>query len=754
MQNSPISLVLQAAKSRKPCKSNLEIALDLVERGIPVFPCGQDKKPLVKQGFKAATRDPATIRRWWKRWPDALPAIPTGAASGFAVLDVDRKNGKDGYAELQSMGLSPEALSQATIRTPSGGLHIYFEHKTGLGSSTDVVLQGKKRLGLDIRAEGGYVIAPGARLPDGRSYGAWPVTPHADLLGEESLPPWSDVLAPPARPYDVPGDDEPEPVDWARVESALQTIDPDCNRDTWRNVGMALEQAGGDDAFRLWDEWSAGSKTKYPGNTELKKQWASFAKGRKGRSSAIRLGTLFELAHQSGWIDPKHEIADSEFEDFGPEDESAPPVVKRLNKKLAVVSVGGKVRIMVENRDGFELLTANDLHLMYDNERQPIQGTNRREPISKFWLRHGARREYLGGIVFRPNGAPRGAYNLFRGWSVEPDASASCDRYLEHLRNIVCAGSQEEFDWLLAWMAHLIQKPEEKPGTAVILKGVKGAGKDLVGRYFGQIFQRHRVSITQPAHLTGRFNDHLARALLIHMEEGFWAGDRAAESVLKNLITADRIQIEKKGVDPIEIDHFARLLITSNEEWVVPATLGERRFFVLDVAPDRAQDERYFANIEKEMRNGGPAALLHFLMNFNLDGFNVRKPPETTGLTNQKLDTMRNVDRWWYEKLFGGSLWFEVEDDLTDGTSWQDEPVIVSRGRLYSDYAEWMGRERYQGAKIRQDQFAKMWRQLCPIIAEPRPRVNGERVRQYEIPPLNLCRQHFEELYGAISWDE
>ena len=66
----------------------LESALAFARAGFPVFPCGHDKRPLVKW-TEAATTDDATICRWWRKWPDAMIGLPTGSTSGLYVIDLD-----------------------------------------------------------------------------------------------------------------------------------------------------------------------------------------------------------------------------------------------------------------------------------------------------------------------------------------------------------------------------------------------------------------------------------------------------------------------------------------------------------------------------------------------------------------------------------------------------------------------------------------------------------------------------------------
>jgi hypothetical protein len=105
----------------------------------------------VRGGFKAATVGPSQIRAWWEKWPDANIGIATGQASGLLVLDID---GADGLTALQRLrdlnGLLPATLTVATGR----GLHLYYALRQG----EEVRCSSSE--GLDVRGDGGYVVAP------------------------------------------------------------------------------------------------------------------------------------------------------------------------------------------------------------------------------------------------------------------------------------------------------------------------------------------------------------------------------------------------------------------------------------------------------------------------------------------------------------------------------------------------------------------------------------------------------------------
>lgn len=144
-------------------------ALDYQSRGWAVFPLVErDKIPAVQGGFKAATHDREQIELTWQARPKLNVGIATGSASNGLVvidLDVDPMKGEDGLETLRlwekEHGELPETV---TAITGSGGMHLYYICNTPIGCSVD------NEKGVDIRGDGGYVVAPPSIHPNGRSY--------------------------------------------------------------------------------------------------------------------------------------------------------------------------------------------------------------------------------------------------------------------------------------------------------------------------------------------------------------------------------------------------------------------------------------------------------------------------------------------------------------------------------------------------------------------------------------------------------
>ena len=145
----------------------LDAALSYAARGWQVFPCKpRGKEPLTLHGLKEATRGPEQIDTWWRKWPEANIAIATGPASGIFVVDLDfDHDGIDSLVKLEAG--KPKGLATLECATGGGGAHLYFTWPDGFEIRNSA---GKLGKGIDIRGEGGYVVAPPSLHKSGQRY--------------------------------------------------------------------------------------------------------------------------------------------------------------------------------------------------------------------------------------------------------------------------------------------------------------------------------------------------------------------------------------------------------------------------------------------------------------------------------------------------------------------------------------------------------------------------------------------------------
>ncbi len=178
----------------KPPTGQAAAALAYARRGWAVLPCHNPpsggcscanpcctspaKHPRTRRGLHDATTELGAVRRWWRRWPEANVGVRTGAISGLVVLDVDPDHG--GEASLGELVDAYEDLpATLEVRTGGGGRHLYFAHPGGRVANSAGVLG----LGLDVRDDGGYILAPPSAHASGASYRRLTNAPPAALPG-------------------------------------------------------------------------------------------------------------------------------------------------------------------------------------------------------------------------------------------------------------------------------------------------------------------------------------------------------------------------------------------------------------------------------------------------------------------------------------------------------------------------------------------------------------------------------------------
>jgi hypothetical protein len=428
--------------------------------------------------------------------------------------------------------------------------------------------------------------------------------------------------------------------------------------------------------------------------------------------------------------------------------------VDRLNENYAVVRMGGDTVILHEQPDQPpQFMSVAALHLWFANDRVAVRTRTGTEmvPVSRWWIKNKRRRQYER-VVFDPTDKDPQHFNLWHGFPVQPDASKSCEKFLAHIRDNICSGNEDHYQWVIGWLAHMIQRPEEKSGAALVLRGQEGVGKGFLANYLGRLCPQHYVVVSQATHLTGRFNPHHQQALLIFVDEGFWAGDKVGEGALKHLVTDPELLIEPKHVNPFMVRNLSRLIIVSNEHWVVPAGTRARRWFVLDVADTHANDRKYFGDIAAEMEAGGLAALMHLLMTFDLSTVDIYTTPKTAALLEQKEESAAPHERWWLQCLQEGEFRYRDDSGFTaDTDGW---PAEIQKDRLWESYQSWVKEHNIRARLWPSEQLHKWLRPLMPGSHETRPR-GGDRKRMVVLPSLTTCREAYDHhVAQSVAWED
>jgi hypothetical protein len=702
--------------------SQLEHALWALRRGFRVFPLGMgSKKPnafAVPNGVKQSTTDEAQVRRWWTKHPNGNVGI-----HGGVIVDCD--TGIASLAEAQEwrakVGL-PATLAVRTGRRTSYGIQFHY---TGATATGPYELRG---VSGEVRSGNTYGLASGSIHPDtGQRYevvidlprAAWP----ADCQLEKTKAKLTKKL-------------RKDPVtleDGEKIKPSFRQywLVSQCGR--LRRTGLAGDPLV--DALKaLRDE--------YCENPEEKTD------------------------------DMLRQIAESGERNYGvtrPMEKDA--VIAEFNARFYVIeNLGGKCRVCEEVEDTWErrkriVLVHQSfadfrnryMHQLVKVGTDPETGEPIYESYAKVWLYNNNRRQYQRVVYLPETLVPEDVRNLWRGFAYPP-VKGNCSKYLAHLKNNICGGKQDRYDWLLAWMAYGVRHPAEPGHTCPVLKGGQGVGKTMAAETYARLWGAHALTITQKSHFTGHFNAHLRNCSVLVANEAFFAGDRSQAGAMKGLITDEMIAIEAKGIDVVMTPNLLHILFTSNEDWVVPADLDVRRFTVFEVGDRRRENLEYFSAIAKQMEAGGYSALLyHLLFEADLKNFSPRKHLPTDELLQQKEASLTGADAVWYECLQRGNIPAKREymgDGMYNiiGAISQDDGTVLVRGQNFVDWAN--SKRQYAWSNLRTEHvgylFGANTRGIKPGMNFKKEKRNG--VNFWLIPTLLEARARWSKNRFAEEW--
>lgn len=449
-------------------------------------------------------------------------------------------------------------------------------------------------------------------------------------------------------------------------------------------------------------------------------------------------------------------------------------LVQEYNDRFAVVTMRGKFRIAETQAQGGEPPTfyprQDFLYYMEPDSFTALDDKGRPKRISKaeVWLKDSRRRLYTG-VTFKPgveDCAPQ--LNMWTGWGVPSDESKSCARWKDLLFYVICGGNDDTYKWMINWFGNMVRTPLDKPLTSPCIVGGMGAGKSLLFNYFGDILGPSYRIVTKEEHVVGKFNAHMANTLLLHSEEALYGGDKRHAGIIRELITGKKHVVEFKGLDIVEMDNYARLVLTGNNMRIAPTGADERRFTIINL-DRRKVSPALAAEILDERKKGGPSGLLHFLTKeLDYEPSVIQNNLKNEDLANLKKMNFEPVVSWWYDCLTDGQF-------LPDYLSWackpagEEWPTVVSSPALHMAMRYALkGRKHYVpdsttfalmmnkivGKDLRRAQ--KWYSNPMSDAAPPEVRLMSNRQSTViNMPTLEECRQAFTDYIGqAIAWPD
>ncbi|HAV1338029.1 TPA: hypothetical protein JG819_004693 [Vibrio parahaemolyticus] len=397
------------------------------------------------------------------------------------------------------------------------------------------------------------------------------------------------------------------------------------------------------------------------------------------------------------------------------------------------------------------------------------------ESAFELWLKSRYRRSFKG-VVFNPrDGVSEDFLNMWDGLATQPIEpsrefatpahAAMCEEELEkdksisiilnHIFRIVCKERVKEYKYFLALLAQMVQETNVKNGVSIILKSEgRGTGKSTVGQLLHRIFGHHWFQVQSVEQLVGKFNSAIANKVVIIAEEAFWGGSQKDAGKLRTIITDPMISVEGKFRDVLNIKSFHRFIFFTNNDWVVPASYDERRFFVLDVNEEKKGDKEYFDKLYASIDDDRIIAeFLGYLMSYDYSDINVREALRTEEFYDQVEMSLPEEAKWWLDVLYEGHI---VDPAGFNNTYRLQEGVRVPMSVCYASYCDHAkGAPNY--AKLTKKRFGSFFREMINMLSgykkmpteseeEETPGYSGARA--YEMKSLEELKLIFTHKYG------
>ncbi|MCP4304974.1 MAG: hypothetical protein GY788_08905 [bacterium] len=373
------------------------------------------------------------------------------------------------------------------------------------------------------------------------------------------------------------------------------------------------------------------------------------------RAEPIAIATVFWLARKHGWEgwQPPPEVRAMALERAKAEGLSggvfeSDMALAKLNGHFFVGVTDGEISIFRANDDGTAAhMLDRDFKLLTENMLVAVGRDGNLMSAERFFRTHPRRRQLR--FVFKTHGSVAvDEFNLWRGFAVTPVRGWRKQRRLVcHIFKVICRGDKAKFRYLMRWLAWSVQHPGEQPETVVMLKsGIEGSGKSTLGVVMCRLFGPHGRIIDDRDQLLGKFNGGLDTACFILADEILFAGDLRIADKLKSRITSAILPLEEKYRNPRQVPNRMSVLMTSNHEHAAALGVRDRRFFVLEVSGEHAQEKSWFDPLYRDLEGGGYEQFLWLLQNLRLEDWHPRELVKTPEAIEQERMSGDSIDQW------------------------------------------------------------------------------------------------------------
>ncbi len=714
------------------------------EKGFKIIPLKPNSKvPILKNWKEEATDDFDRVKELYLLFKDANWGLFL-EKSKLVAIDTDLKH--DGPKKFETILKSLSPIDTLITETGGGGNHFLFNTDEIAGS-----FKGKLDIGIDIKHDG-YIVLPPSIHPNGKKY-EW-----RDIKAKiQNLPEDLKKLILKSKNTEFIKDNK-KCISLSTLKALVEEIKKHSySYDEWLRIGAVIKYyLPNEDGFNLFSQ-ATENESFVEGDLErAERMWNDF---KEDHPNPARIGTLLHFLSSRG-------IEITKFKamiDFD-ENDSLPEVYK--NAKNAVIENNCLVFLdndslvefinllgffylknnesasfgkFINNDDEYVFMLISESKLK--DELAPIKlritskdGSIRLIDSHKVWINNLNRKTYKK-VYFHPNKIEPDSLNLFIPLKLKP-ILGDCETFLNFILISLCNSNQEHFKYVICYLADIVQRPEKITSSILIFFGTEGTGKGLLfDNVMRRILDSYYLKLVDSKSITSRFNQQLARKLLVVIDEASAVQSKEALSTLKGLSGSSKISIEYKFGPSIELDSFNRYVICTNDPKAIGLNRGNRRFVIIRSSEKYANDKEFFKPLWEALDNGLAEIFLNYLLNVDLTNFDPNIIPNLTE-DDFESQVIANgpVFEFWHDLLFINPK------EFYDGE-------LLSKNAIFSYYSEFSSHKRHE--QISTQRFWTESERYIPILKvdkTPDRKIGGERSRGIGIVP-SAIQDYFIKTY-------
>lgn len=365
--------------------------------------------------------------------------------------------------------------------------------------------------------------------------------------------------------------------------------------------------------------------------------------------------------------------------------------------------------------------------------------------------KYSTKRQQVSRSVFEPTRNISDTYNLYHGLAIPHELVANVEPleeshpFFKHIFKRWCNNKRSQYEYVLNTFAFMIQKPGQKTKVALVLKGPEGVGKGVIVQIIMSIIgEDYCLKTGNPSDIIGQFNAPLCGKLFVFLDEMTWGGSKEQSGILKKLITEDTVQINKKGIDSITYSNYINCIIASNENWVIPAGVGCRRWVVLDVDNEFAGSKSNLSKSQKEELNQIVNIPLDRIAKFfhdrDISKFDPTELEITDGLRDQQITGLSKLDKWWFEIIESGAKVRDTIDLQLEGPESRRTIVKEDFFNLYK-----------QQARDEHSTNVQFWKSIKKMVTFTEHRPKGGK-RMVVFPEIVEARNGWRSYMRDSNW--